>query len=1277
VSEATGAGRPALKGGAAEDPQRGMRAFAGARRYWPAVRREFLWGLLCVLPGSALDLLSLLVIRDIVDGVTTADAAARMSFRDVLMRSLLVLAMTLVKGAAKYGMRYWVTGASRVFERLYRQDLFQHLLTLTPRDIGHLRTGDIMSRSLSDIEAVRMLLGPAAMYNVQTLVVMPMALVTMALIDPLLTALMTLPFLGLALVVKVAARPTQRWSQASQDRIGDLSTVAQESFSGIRVVKAFASEAFSASAFRRMGQAFLHSNVKLATIRGLTSATINVVKDFGMLLIVLVGGWHMVQGRLTLGNFVLFSAMLNWALWPLIAVGWTLGMYHRARAGALRLNELFAIRSSVVEAPDAITPPAVRGELEVRHLSFSWGVAAAGAGDATGAGGAGGAVPATEVLVDVSLRVPAGGTVGITGRTGCGKSTLVQLLSRQVEPPPGTVFLDGHDVRTLSLSFLRRSIGVVPQDSFLFSESIAANIGYAHDDADLERARHGRHRSRGRGHRGLPARLRRAARRARRHALGRAAPAHGHRAHARRQPAGARPRRLPLGRGLGHGAGHPARAARDAEVAHGRHREPPRRGAVARGPHRRAGRGPRRGGGHARRARRARRPLRGDPRAPAARGGDRGAVSGGKDHHDAEQDLGSLYDPRLLSRVLEFARPHRGALLATVGLLVVGLLLKLAGPKIVQLVIDGPVKDAAAHAGDPTYALGAPLEQVTRLGLLFLLLAVANAAVLVVREWLMNRTGQQIVYEVRDRLFAHVLRLPVGWYDRHAVGWTVTRSTSDVDSLSELFTTGVATLAYDVLTIIVVAGVLIWISPPLAAVALLMLPVMMWISFRFRLKARVAYRATRASIARLNAYLQERLSGLAVVRLFRREEASARRFEVLNTKYYSDNMLTVRHFSLFFPTVDTLSVAVKLGCLVYGSWLIGNEQLAIGVFVQFWLYLDFVFEPIRELAERYNILQAAMAAAERIFGVLDTRAEDAPPLAIEVGKPATDGAAVALPGAVAVAADGAVRGEAAAVLHHPAGRVARAAGAGAASAIEFRHVSFSYGGGAPVLQDVSFSVAPGERVAVVGHTGAGKTTLVSLLCRFHDIVQGQVLVHGRDIAEVPHQELRRGIAVVQQDVFLFSDSISANIRMGQAGMSDDAVARAATAVHADGFVRRLPQGYDTVLQERGANLSTGQRQLIAFARALAADPDILVLDEATSSVDSETEALIEDATARLMQGRTSLVIAHRLSTVVNADRILVMHKGRVHEQGTHEELMEQRGLYWKLYRLHLAGAASA
>jgi len=645
------------------------------------------------------------------------------------------------------------------------------------------------------------------------------------------------------------------------------------------------------------------------------------------------------------------------------------------------------------------------------------------------------------------------------------------------------------------------------------------------------------------------------------------------------------------------------------------------------------------------------------------------SAGGARDHHDEEIDVATLYNKRMLRRLLDFARPHRAELLGSVGLLVGTLAFKLAGPWVVQKLIDGPVTAVAQGATTSAdYDLRGALAQVTQYGLLFGAIAVAAAGVLVLREWLMNRTGQRIVFELRNLLFNHLLRLPIGWYDRHAVGWTVTRATSDVDALSELFTTGVATLAYDMLTIVVVAGLLIWLSPSLSIVALIMLPLMMIVSFRFRHNARSAYRATRASLSRMNAFLQERLSGLAVVRLFGREASSSRRFDGLNSAYYRDNMVTVRHFSLFFPTVDTLAQAVKMSCLVYGSWLIANGELTVGVFIQYWMYLDFVFDPIRELAERYNVLQAAMAAAERIFNVLDTATEDAP------------GSVRALPAVAAVdglaAPDGSLPAPGGNGHPPPApsspSRDARERAA-RAPAIEFRHVSFSYPSGPLVLDDVSFRVEPGERVAVVGHTGAGKTTLVNLLCRFHETPRGEVLVHGRDVATLPHKELRRRIGLVQQDVFLFSESIAENVRMGDGTLTDAAVQSAAAAVHADAFVRRQPEGYATALLERGSNLSSGQRQLIAFARALARNPDILVLDEATSSVDSETEALIEDATAALMAGRTCLVIAHRLSTVVSADRILVMHKGRVHEQGTHDELMARRGLYWKLYKLHLAG----
>lgn len=614
--------------------------------------------------------------------------------------------------------------------------------------------------------------------------------------------------------------------------------------------------------------------------------------------------------------------------------------------------------------------------------------------------------------------------------------------------------------------------------------------------------------------------------------------------------------------------------------------------------------------------------------------------------------IGGKEDRKLLGRLLVFARPHRAALTATVGLLMANVGLRLVGPWILRNVIDGPLTAAALPGADTDRLFS---EDVLGWSRWFLLVAAVLAVNMVLLEWLMNRTGQRVVLTIRNALFHHLLRLPVRWFDKHHVGWVVTRSTSDVDALSELFTTGVATIAKDILQIFVILAALILISPSLTVVAALILPVMIIVSFRFRLKARMAYRATRKSLSRLNAFLQERITGLDVVHIFRREEGSARGFGRRNERYYSDNMVTVRHFSLFFPTVDTLSQAVKLGTLVWGAILVIDGQLKLGTFVQYWMYLDFVFEPIRELAERYNVLQAGIAAGERIYGILDAPEEAGQRSVEQIVRDAEDSAA---PGAGLISL-----------------AEARARDREAAPAIRYDGVSFAYGDGPDVLSDVSFEVQRGQKVAVVGHTGAGKSTLVSLLCRFHDTERGKIELFGRDTRELSHAELRRRIAIVQQDVFLFSEDIAANIRMGEP-LSEEKLHAAAKAVNADRFIDRLPERYATPLQERGANLSSGQRQLIAFARALAADPDILVLDEATSSVDSETEHWIEEATATLMEGRTSLVIAHRLSTIVNADKILVFHKGELRESGTHDELLALKGIYHRLYHLHLASGAA-
>jgi ATP-binding cassette subfamily B protein len=438
------------------------KTFARPLSYGPAIRGRWLKGMACLLPDSALTLTLPIIVGQFINAVTSGTP---MTTGEAFGWGGLYLGLVLIKGVAKFGMRFYITGASREFERVYRQDLFDHITRVTPHDIAHIRTGDIMSRSSADIEAVRMLLGPSIMYVSQAAIIVPGALIIMAFYDPLVCLAMIIPFTGLALAVKFAAKPTQHWSHLSAERMGQLSVVAQENYSGIRVVKAFARESVAADAFKTMGKAFLEANVRLATIRGMTWAGIIAVKELGVLVVLGVGGWQLMQGNLQLGDMWTFYDLLQRALWPLIAVGWMLGLYTRAKAGVQRLDEIFDMLPSVREAAQVIEPEGTAaGAIEIRNLDFAWN--------------------GTPVLQDISLSIPAGRVLGITGRTGCGKSTLVQLLSRQVEPPAGTILLDGVDVRELSLDWFRRNLGVVPQDTFLFSETIRDNIAFAGEHID-------------------------------------------------------------------------------------------------------------------------------------------------------------------------------------------------------------------------------------------------------------------------------------------------------------------------------------------------------------------------------------------------------------------------------------------------------------------------------------------------------------------------------------------------------------------------------------------------------------------------------------------------------------------------------------------------------------------------------------------------------------------------------------------------------------------------
>jgi ATP-binding cassette subfamily B protein len=603
-----------------------------------------------------------------------------------------------------------------------------------------------------------------------------------------------------------------------------------------------------------------------------------------------------------------------------------------------------------------------------------------------------------------------------------------------------------------------------------------------------------------------------------------------------------------------------------------------------------------------------------------------------------EEVLGRAYDSRLMRRLLGYLRPYRLHALTSLALTILSAPLVLAAPPLTRAAIDLFISPDPAHKETGVVAVlimrGAsllgmsktPYEGVAFVAIVLLLANIAAFFVQYFQAIVMQTMGQRIMFDLREQIFAHLQRLPVRFYDRNPVGRLMTRLTTDVDALNEMFTAGVIAVFGDVAMVLYIVVWMFQVNWKLALVSFSILPLLVALTAWFRLGARSAFRQVRVRIARINAFLQEHITGMPVVQLFNREEKEMREFDRINDAHRKANIDTIFYYAVFYPAVEIIG-AIGIGLII---WFGGKQVIAqittIGTLVAFIQLARSFYEPISDISEKYNILQSAMASSERIFKLLDE------PVTIQSPEEAV-----------------------------PLGR--------AVGRIEFRNVWFAYTDEDWVLKDVSFTVSPGERVAFVGHTGAGKTTITNLFLRFYDIQRGQILIDGIDIRQVDLYELRSNFGIVLQDVFLFSGDISSNIRLGNPAVTDEQVTEAARQVHADQFITRLPERYGSIVRERGAGLSVGQKQLISFARALAYDPRILVLDEATSSIDTETEILIRDALERLMEGRTSLVIAHRLSTIQSMDKIIVMHKGEIRELGRHQELLAQRGLYWQLYKL--------
>ncbi|MGI8732283.1 MAG: ABC transporter ATP-binding protein [Pyrinomonadaceae bacterium] len=590
-----------------------------------------------------------------------------------------------------------------------------------------------------------------------------------------------------------------------------------------------------------------------------------------------------------------------------------------------------------------------------------------------------------------------------------------------------------------------------------------------------------------------------------------------------------------------------------------------------------------------------------------------------KQFHE-EEAIGKTYDFQIARRLLRYLKPYLRMLIPALALTFALNLLGILQPKFTQYAIDWYILPKST---DGLMLLVGLFAGVQLLRLIFSYLQTV----------LINTVGQYVMFDIRRELYDKLQQQEVAYYDRNPVGRIMTRLTTDVDSLNELFTQGVTDVLGDLVMIVAIIGVMLWMDVRLTLVTLLTVPLLFAATTWFRKGARRGYDLVRTRIARINAFLQEHFAGAQTVQIFNAEAKSLQKFDVINSDYRKANLDTIFYYALFFPLVDLIG-AVGIALVIwYGGYRVMNSALTLGALVAFIQYSGFLFQPIRDISDKYNVLQAAVVASHRIFKTLDL------PIAIKPPKKPL--------------------------------KTGRARGF-----IEFQNVWFAYKDEDWVLKDVSFTVNPGESIALVGHTGSGKTTITNLLMRFYDIQRGRILLDGVDLRDWDLESLRRNFAVVLQDIFLFSGTVASNIRLGRSDISDERVKWAAKEVHAQKFIERLREGYQSEVKERGAGLSVGQKQLISFARALAFDPALLILDEATSSIDTETEQWIQQAIGRVMQDRTSIVVAHRLSTIQRADQIIVLHHGEIREQGTHQELLAEHGLYWMLYKLQYADGAS-